>query len=72
MLYNQCMETFKTLTVKSGLTKQALQNRVRLLKIKKKYEINEEDRLERVFDDKDAEAILNYERKKPGRKRKDK
>lgn len=62
------METITTLVSKTELTKAALYHRIKKLKLKRRYEENENGRAERVFDDEDALKIMNYQGEKPGRK----
>jgi transcriptional antiterminator len=62
-------QTFKTLKAKTGLSKQAIQHRINNIDgIKKRYDFDTQGKLYRYFTDEDAEKILNYQAKKPGRK----
>lgn len=62
------METIQTLTDKTGLTKAAVIKRIIVLELPAHYDsIN--GKVVRIFTDEEADKVINYKAKKPGRKR---
>lgn len=61
------MNTYETLIIKTGKTRQTILNRINALGIPENYEVIR-GKTTRVFTKEEADAIVNYQPKKPGRK----